>query len=201
MRWMSPELIDPERFGLEDSRPTKESDCYAFGMVIYEVLSGRLPFASFIDMRVFLVVLRGERPERPDGPKGAWFTDGLWRMLNLCWEAKRDNRPKIEDILVCLEQVSKNWKPPIPQAHEDLEMDEDDLEMDEDDLETDEDDSDSTGVSDFLRSGPFVRLVENPVLIASPIKIHSTESSTEDPPRLVIVMEGSPEFPPFDSVR
>ena len=39
-RWMSPELLDPERFGVpksEDNRPTKQSDCYALGMVIYEV--------------------------------------------------------------------------------------------------------------------------------------------------------------------
>jgi len=38
--WMSPELLDPERFGMpepEDNRPTKQSDCYALGMVIYEV--------------------------------------------------------------------------------------------------------------------------------------------------------------------
>jgi len=37
--WMSPELLDPERFG-SSGRPTCESDCYALGMVIYEV--GRL---------------------------------------------------------------------------------------------------------------------------------------------------------------
>ena len=39
-RWMSPELLDPERFGMpksEDNRPTKQSDCYALGMVMYEV--------------------------------------------------------------------------------------------------------------------------------------------------------------------
>jgi len=34
--WMSPELLDPERFG-SSGRPTCESDCYALGMVIYEV--------------------------------------------------------------------------------------------------------------------------------------------------------------------
>jgi len=37
---MSPELLDPERFGMPesgDNRPTKQSDCYALGMVIYEV--------------------------------------------------------------------------------------------------------------------------------------------------------------------
>ena len=39
-RWTSPELLDPERFGIsesEDNRPTRQSDCYALGMVIYEV--------------------------------------------------------------------------------------------------------------------------------------------------------------------
>ena len=39
-RWISPELLDPESFGepqSEGSRPTNQSDCYAFGMVIYEV--------------------------------------------------------------------------------------------------------------------------------------------------------------------
>ena len=35
--WMSPELLVPEVFGLNDSRPTKQSDCYALGMVVYEV--------------------------------------------------------------------------------------------------------------------------------------------------------------------
>ena len=34
--WMSPELLDPRRFG-SDGCPTPESDCYALGMVIYEV--------------------------------------------------------------------------------------------------------------------------------------------------------------------
>ena len=39
-RWMSPELLDPGRFGVPESegdRPTRQSDCYALGMVIYEV--------------------------------------------------------------------------------------------------------------------------------------------------------------------
>jgi len=37
---MSPELLDPERFEMpqsEGNRPTRQSDCYALGMVIYEV--------------------------------------------------------------------------------------------------------------------------------------------------------------------
>lgn len=36
IRWMSPELLEPTRFG-SDGLPSRESDCYALGMVIYEV--------------------------------------------------------------------------------------------------------------------------------------------------------------------
>lgn len=37
-RWMSPELFSPSDFDLPGFQLTKESDCYAFGMVIYEVV-------------------------------------------------------------------------------------------------------------------------------------------------------------------
>lgn len=39
VRWMAPELLLPEAYGLLHSVPSKESDVYAFGMLIYEVLS------------------------------------------------------------------------------------------------------------------------------------------------------------------
>jgi hypothetical protein len=39
IRRMSPELLVPEQFGASDDRPTKKSDCYALGMVVYEVRS------------------------------------------------------------------------------------------------------------------------------------------------------------------
>ena len=35
-RWVSPELLDPEGYG-SDGRSTRESDCFALGMVVYEV--------------------------------------------------------------------------------------------------------------------------------------------------------------------
>jgi len=46
-RWVSPELLHPERFGMPESegnRPTRQSDCYALGMVIYEVCIGLMKF-------------------------------------------------------------------------------------------------------------------------------------------------------------
>lgn len=96
--WMSPELLEPEGFGLKESRPTKESDCYALGMVVYEVLSGRAPFAP---SKVPVVkVLRGERPEKP---QEAWFTDGVWQTLQLCWSQSPGDRINAKAVLLGLE--------------------------------------------------------------------------------------------------
>lgn len=36
IRWMAPELLMPEDYGLTHSNASKESDVYAFGMVTYE---------------------------------------------------------------------------------------------------------------------------------------------------------------------
>ena len=115
-RWMGPELIAPQRFGLEKSRPTKSSDCYALGMVIYETISGHLPFHKHTDLTVFTKVLEGERP-----PRGARFTGGLWEMLELCWTPQPDSRPSIEDVLQCLVTVSNLPTLPSPGTDEETE--------------------------------------------------------------------------------
>ena len=43
-QWMSPKLLNPEKFGIlgsEGYQLTRESNCYALGMVIYEVSASR----------------------------------------------------------------------------------------------------------------------------------------------------------------
>ena len=126
---MSPELLDPERFDLKDSQPTKESDCYSLGMVIYEVLSGQTPFTQWKDWIVMRKVIEGERPMKPEGAEGAWFTDDLWETLIQCWETQPGSRPSGEVILECLNQVSGTWTPPSPLVDKDVEMDESDWEF------------------------------------------------------------------------
>ena len=104
-RWMSPELLDPDRSGFGDGRPTKESDCYAFGMVIYEVLSGQVPFAQDKNTVVIQKVMKGGRPSKPRGAQGVWFTDGLWGMLELCWKPQPSHRPSLKTLFRRLEGI------------------------------------------------------------------------------------------------
>ena len=116
-QWMSPELLDPGQFGLTESRPTKESDYYALGMVIYEVLRGQAPFTRLRTPSVILRVLNDQRPERPHGKEGALFTDDLWGMLKLCWKHRPDERASAEVILQCLEKTSL-----LPRPHFDVDQ-------------------------------------------------------------------------------
>ena len=95
---MSPELINPEAFGLDKSRPTKSSDCYAFGMVVYETIGGRLPFHEHLTMAVYVRVAKGERPSR-----GGKFRDGLWDVMERCWASQPSDRPSITEVRQCLE--------------------------------------------------------------------------------------------------
>jgi serine/threonine protein kinase len=129
MRWMSPELFHPEQFGSDNGRPTKESDCYALGMVIYEVLTGQPPFTPLKDYIVMRKVTDGERPGRPEGAKGTLFEDDLWKMLGLCWAMHAQSRPSIEAVRECLERVSSTWKPLPPQTNEGMEKDENDWDL------------------------------------------------------------------------
>ena len=110
-QWMSPELLDPELFGLKKSQPTKESDCYALGMLIYEVLSGQTPFAPSKLPAVIRMVLDGQRPERPQGEEGKLFTDAVWRVLQLCWKQKPKERINAKTVLSRLEETPSSSRP------------------------------------------------------------------------------------------
>ena len=108
---MSPELFDPE---IENHNPTEYSDRYALGMVMYEVLSGHAPFYTSKIWAVSGKVLKGDRPERPQGAEGVWFIGEIWKVLQTCWTHQAENRARIEDVLQCLEEVSRSWIPPSP---------------------------------------------------------------------------------------
>ena len=106
-RWMGPELINPQEFGLKAGRPTKFSDCYSLGMVIYETVSGNLPFYKHPDPLVVLKVSMGERPHRSVG-----FAESLWKILEQCWASQPSERPSVEGVLQCLDMCSELSVPP-----------------------------------------------------------------------------------------
>ena len=90
-------------------------------MVIYETISGNLPFHEHADLAVVVKVLGGERP-----PRGAWFVGSLWKLLEQCWASQPNNRPSIEDVLLRLEMVPSLSEPHSPGVDDETEEDGDD---------------------------------------------------------------------------
>jgi len=125
--WMSPELLSPPAFG-SSGYPTRGSDCYALGMVIYEVssvhssrysliypsqvLTGLRPFHHISSLVAAVAVLRGERPERPVNAESLGFSDTLWELVQSCWSETGSTRPTARQLLDYLSPASRTWIPP-----------------------------------------------------------------------------------------
>jgi hypothetical protein len=54
-------------------------------------------------------IMEGVRPRKPEGAKHLGFSDELWRTVELCWLQDRNARPKVEAILLCLNDAATFW--------------------------------------------------------------------------------------------
>lgn len=130
-RWSAPELLDPPSFGLKSCQPSKQSDCYSFGMTIYEVrciyytywqvgsdvqqvLTGKPPFHEVRTDAVYMRIVRGIRPERPRLSHAIGFTDPVWAIIEGCWKDERSFRPDAPTVVECLVVAAAQWAPTPP---------------------------------------------------------------------------------------
>ena len=106
--YMAPELLNPGKFGKTSSRPTQPADIYAFGMVIYEVLTGFDPFYDqrFGTFQLLCCAVGGARPTKPENAEEIGFGSGTWELVKECWREKSAKRPTVERVLAHLAHVS-----------------------------------------------------------------------------------------------
>ncbi|CAK9810310.1 Raf homolog serine/threonine-protein kinase Raf [Anthophora plagiata] len=97
--WMAPEVIRMQ----EENPYSFQSDVYAFGVVLFELLSGQLPYSHINnkDQILFMVGRGNLRPDlnklRSDTPKA------LKRLTEDCIKFSREDRPIFRQILASLE--------------------------------------------------------------------------------------------------
>jgi len=105
-RWQAPELLQAET--LEQALRTTMSDMYAFGRVIYEVFTRKLPFAEItVEQGVFLAVLNRNVPTRPTGADivSRGLDDRMWVLLNDCCNTNPSRRPAAQEVVDRLRSI------------------------------------------------------------------------------------------------
>ncbi|EMD36220.1 hypothetical protein CERSUDRAFT_115163 [Gelatoporia subvermispora B] len=105
-RWIAPEVLDPEAFGLLKAQLTRKSDMYSLGMVAWEIFTGLLPFHDVkFEGAIYGRILKGIRPQRATAATLLGLTDDIWDLMKQCWKAIPETRPDISDILTTLDGV------------------------------------------------------------------------------------------------
>uniref|UniRef100_A0A671PEU9 non-specific serine/threonine protein kinase n=1 Tax=Sinocyclocheilus anshuiensis TaxID=1608454 RepID=A0A671PEU9_9TELE len=99
--WMAPEVIR-----MQDTNPyTFQSDVYGYGVVLYELISGTLPYSN-INNRDQIIFMVGRGYLSPDLSKlYSNCPKSMKRLIIDCLKFKRDERPLFPQILVGIEQV------------------------------------------------------------------------------------------------
>ncbi|KAK9906630.1 hypothetical protein WJX75_005201 [Coccomyxa subellipsoidea] len=85
---------------LRDGKLTKAVDIYSFGMIMWELYSGRRLFENNITGQVFYKVLMGFRPTIP-----ADMAVGFRNVMEACWQPNDAARPTFDVILRCLQRL------------------------------------------------------------------------------------------------
>ncbi|KAH8107459.1 kinase-like domain-containing protein, partial [Phellopilus nigrolimitatus] len=104
VRWMSKELLAMHDLPITYSM---ESDIWAFGMTVYELLTKELPFFHLEnDREVSLHISEGNQPSRPASTE-TWpiCYQKLWNLCRACWHLYPGRRITIYQIDSALEAL------------------------------------------------------------------------------------------------
>ncbi|XP_050365202.1 serine/threonine-protein kinase STY46-like [Argentina anserina] len=94
-RWMAPEVINHQPYD-------QKADIFSFAIVLWELVTAKVPYDTMTPLQAALGVRQGLRPELPTNahPK-------LLDLMQRCWDAVPLNRPAFSDIAAELETLAQ----------------------------------------------------------------------------------------------
>ncbi|KAL0363946.1 UNVERIFIED_CONTAM: Serine/threonine-protein kinase STY46 [Sesamum angustifolium] len=97
-RWMAPEVINHQPYD-------QKADVFSFAIVLWELVTAKVPYDTMTPLQAALGVRQGLRPELPKNahPK-------LLDLMQRCWEAVPSNRPSFSEIRIELEELLQEVK-------------------------------------------------------------------------------------------
>lgn len=72
---------------MDGAKASKAADVYAFGIVLWEMLTGKFPFSELTTFQVIKALSNGERPEIPKATNQKYQ-----KLIEACWHQDPEKR-------------------------------------------------------------------------------------------------------------
>ncbi|PCH44137.1 kinase-like protein [Wolfiporia cocos MD-104 SS10] len=105
IHYLAPERHNPELFGQTSSLPTFHSDLYSLSVVLWELFAGQNPYEGASDGHIMTTVVKGERPKRIPKLRENGMPDGLWPIIEECWDNDFNKRPPTSQVRTRVESL------------------------------------------------------------------------------------------------